>query len=665
MLPEILINNNKINDYTNKTNDITSKTTKKYLPTDQTEAQPHQPVVKNKLFFSIKDYKYNHYNNLIQQYINNDTQNFTDDDWLTLIIKLGKRRFNPAKFAKYEATYNKVGMQVFLTKIAELQPLRHELENAIAKTALKDRRYLSSNLQRKNKLFEIISKEQFKNIISRAKAFNPSREFNSELLCASEYNSIFEKHNPFFSWLIIASYRNNTFTPANFNKGMQLRRQINDNLTTKSPEEEQDLTFLLESTKYNKTICGGRTLQVTDNDNQCFYLKFQRKDENWDEFIKEQAMHLALLELNITDTLKSEIPVSKYLFKLPKKVLSYKFKDSLEIYHQNNDKYVYGYCFTASPNYVKYVGANDNEATEQGFKKAIADIAKLASYGVTFDSIIESQHGIHSSIGWSSIFFAKIKYYYSDIKNCDYYPSSIREWISKTQRSDISYSGLRDLGDCSYFNYYNTFFNKRDMCTHYPNNISQIVLYFGALLDNIIAIFVLYARGKRNATNYNFTNPKIVAEVQLFIEEILNTFLIEYFENNNTNVQSIIQLTDEDYAKWLKRSAQEIIYWTTIAPKLYSNWKIDNSSSNETIKTTYAPNYIVDILQTHSLNPELYPNELDDQWNYKNLHAFGKTEVSLGLTHGPNFPFKGIINGVSLIFTKILLLDFDNKNTTE
>jgi hypothetical protein len=665
MLLEISINNKKINDYTNTTNDITSRTTKKYLPTDQTEVQPHQSVVKSKLVVSIKDSKYNYFNNLIQQYIDNDTQNFTDDDWLTLIIKLGRRQFTPATFAKYEATYNKVGMEVFLTKIAELQPLRHELENAIAKTDWKNRSKLSYNLQRENKLFEIISKEQFQNIISRAKAFNPSIEFNPELLCASERNSIFETHNPLFSWLIMASYRNNTFTPTNFNKGMQLRQQINDNLTTELPEENQDLIFLLECTKYNKTICGGRTLQVTNKDDQCFYLKFQRKDEIWDEFIKEQAMHLALLKLNITDTLKSEIPVSKYLFKVPIKALSYNFKDLLEIYHQDNNKYVYGYCFTASEDYVKYVGATDNEATEQGFKKAIADIAKLASYGVTFDSIIESQHGIYSSIGWSSILFAKIHTCLADRKNCDYYPCSIREWVSKTQRSDISYSGLRDLGDCSYFNYYDTFFDDIGMCYRYPKNINQIVLYFGSLLDNIIAIFVLYARSKRNATNYNFTNSKIVAEVQFFIEEILNIFLMEYFENKNANVQSITQLTDEDYTKWLKHSAQEIIYWTTIAPKLNNNMEKDNSFINETSETTYAPNYVVDVLQTKYLNLELYPNEPDHQLDSEDLHAFGITELSLGLTHGPNFPFKGIINGVSLIFTKILLLDFNNKNTTE
>ena len=599
---------------------------------------------------------------LMNDYINGNTNNFTDDNWLHLIIKMGKKNFNKNKYNFYKSWCNHVDNSILLTKISQLQPLREELESLIfniKETFSK----ISFFLQYHNINNEKISKEQLQSIIDKAKSLGDFKVIsnNKELLA---HNLIYEYHNPFFSELVIASYRNNKFLPRNFEYGIQLKTKI-DNIELEYPEENLNIISLLQNKSFSQKICGGRTLQlINKNTQECFYLKFQRYNENWYDFIKEKNMHVSLAQLGITDQLKSEIPISQYLFKITADLVTFEFTNELEIYINNNIKYVYGYCFKASENYVKYVGGHDceliekNLLSENGLKKAVADIAKLASYGLIFDSIIEAYHGIldvpSRGDGWSAMRF--IDYTPKSDKNSALYPCSMSKWISRNHRSDISYSGIRDLGDSSFFNhYYNSSLNNKSSLSRYPENTKEILIYCSTLLNNMIAIVILYAHGKRNTANYNFKNLEVILEVQNFIEQILNIFLKEYYENNTISIKSILNISDEDYNNWLKRTSEEIVYWTMKQPET-NDWKrtlVDENYVSEITKT-YQLSYVKDILQTGFLNTELYPDQYY-KFTENSLHPFTINELSLGLTHGLNFPLKAFINGVCLMLTNLII----------
>jgi hypothetical protein len=269
--------------------------------------------------------------------------------------------------------------------------------------------------------------------------------------------------------------------------------------------------------------------------------------------------------------------------------------------------------------------------------------------------MIEAYHGTINCRPWSAMDYID---YRKRSKNDARYPISMSLWVSQNKKSDISYSGIRDLGDSTFFNYYhyNSIFNEEKQLSHYPENINEIIIYVRTLLDNIVAIVILYAHGKRHTPNYNFKNPKIISEVQKFIEECFNIFLQEYYETNTVSVKSILKITNENYNQWLKRASEEIVYWTMKQPEIdcHENYLDDDHIAK--ITKDYEFSYVKDVLQTGFLDTELYP---DQKHGLKkvNLHPILISELSLGATHGPNFPFKALINGFSLILSEILLAD--------
>lgn len=80
------------------------------------------------------------------------------------------------------------------------------------------------------------------------------------------------------------------------------------------------------------------------------------------------------------------------------------------------------------------------------------DLGKYARYGLTFDSLIKSQHSNiydpwEGPLKWMTLGDLSA----IGLDNPESFPGSIYNWVEDTERSDLSWSGLRDLGDSHIF----------------------------------------------------------------------------------------------------------------------------------------------------------------------------------------------------------------------
>jgi hypothetical protein len=600
------------------------------------------------------EYKYS----LFKKYVEDDTSKFTADDWIYLIIKMGKRLMAPNKLKQLHSIFTANDLPMVLKKRAELQYLRNELEDIVYKS----KHHVRSNLYLgKLKYTDLFSEDQLIQLVIKAKAQDfKFPKVSSKLLYSTEALQD-DCHNPFFTELLIACHTNNDFSPHNINIGRQITDYINNvDEQICNDNEANKLAKILADKQATRNICGGRTLQLIDNQGKVFYFKFQRNNENFNDFTREQKMHKALADLSLTETFSSEVPHNKGLFKLAIDELdqSIKFDDALQINVSADGKqYVYVYCFTASTDYVEYAWHldqtnlnNPHEKSILGLKKAAKDIGTYASYGIVFDSIIKAQHSISGIPKWSTL--ANLAEEQS--KNVDAFPGSISGWVKETIRSDLAWSGLRDLGDSQfideiYANLAADSFLKNNLA--FP--VSTVLGYMNALLDNIIAITVIYSRGMRQNPDYHYENIEIINAVKIFIEDILQEFLSGFFHDDTINLKNIMDISDDDYNNWLDRTATEIVYWTAIQPEEITAKFKDSPYDHQ------HNNYSSHIKKTKFLDKNLYPEQEDDVHTIQ-LNDNIKSDYSLGITHCHGFPFQALIKGTSRMLTNIIhLIDKD------
>lgn len=600
---------------------------------------------------------------LMKDFLHDNTQHFSDDDWLYLIIKMGKRAIDKNKLETLKKEFSTTDKDILFNKMATLQSLRYRIEHIVHHSNLKRRDNLYKAAQENKYLFPAGSLEK---IIELAKN-NHSLQFRAAPELLHSIASLdYDSHNPFFSELIIACYRNSHFSPPDIEMGHKIEIEIKNQTAKKSTSQESlEIESMLLDKATTKKVCGGRTIQLSlpdSHDNQKLYLKFQRKDESWDQFTRELKMHNALHKLFSDQDFASEIPVSKGLFSLPlSKGLSsvplckyfYSIpadeiigilEDDLEI----SEGHLQGYCFAASGDYVNYAcqpdpsnPKNPYSRSEEGLKKAAMDIGKYARYGLTFDSLIKSQHSKGLSIiegipKWMTLAqLSNINSY-----NEDPFPGSIIDWIKDTERSDLSWSGLRDLGDSQIFE---TTLHSLD-----PENalnfkffpkVGNLLAYFNALMDNFIAIVIVYARGKRISHEFHYQNPVAVKEVKQFIRDILEHFLRGYYSSNGISLPQALGLDNTAFEQWLNRTALEIIYWSAL--QLYE------MTGDFLISRHNHPhdNYFQHISISKRPNPDIMKTSEEMNPDFLSPYLHGRNH-SFGLIHGKSFPLQALIKGL-------------------
>ncbi|WOG28218.1 hypothetical protein [Endozoicomonas sp. 8E] len=597
---------------------------------------------------------------LMKDYLHGNTQHFSDDDWLYLIIKMGKRVISEKKLAMLQQEFGTVDKESFLNKIARLQALRYKIEDRVHHSHLKRRSKLYDAAKEVQSLFPTASLIE---IIESAKNNHPLQPCAAAELLYATASLDDNAHNPYFSELIIACYRNSGFLPPDIEIGHKIEKEIKN----QQPEEgSSQFNLEIESMLLDKTItkknCGGRSIQLTFADNQALYLKFQRKGESWNEFIREIKMHNVLHDLFTDYEFSSEIPLSKGLFSITL-VKSFSFmpvykiiktlEDNLEI----SKGYLNGYCFAASSDYVNYACQPDPSNTqkpylrsEEGLKKAAVDLGKYARYGLTFDSLIKSQHTKDIFGQWEGfpkwMSLTQLSSYFC--KNADCFTGSIANWIEDTERSDLSWSGLRDLGDSQIFETtLHSLDPKNVLNVKFFPKVGNLLAYFNALMDNFVAMVVVYAHGKRLNPEFHYKNPIAVEEVNRFIRDILEHFVRGYYSSNTITVQQALGVDNTEFEQWLNRASLEIVYWLAMQPyemtDAFYNSRHDHRNLNvcEHLERNERPD--PEIMKT--------AKEKSNFLLFANCH--GKNH-NIGLAHSNGFPLQTLMKGLCKLSINIL-----------
>ncbi len=119
----------------------------KRLPVDDTlsdEQQSLHPIKTRKIttlekpagYFTVGEkYKIS----LMEDYLHGNTQYFSDDDWLYLIIKMGKRIINRKKQEAFQKESSRTKKECFLIKMTKLQILRYKIEDVVHHSHLKEK----------------------------------------------------------------------------------------------------------------------------------------------------------------------------------------------------------------------------------------------------------------------------------------------------------------------------------------------------------------------------------------------------------------------------------------------------------------------------------------------------------------------------------------------
>lgn len=459
----------------------------------------------------------------------------------------------------------------------------------------------------------------------------------------------------FFTELLIACHAHNDCSPPKVEIGKKITAYINKlEVQIADAQLTNKLVNILTDQQATTDICGGRTLQITDKQANVFYFKFQRQNEPFNDFAREQKMHNALVDLGITAKLSSEVPRNLGIFKLAIDKLdkNINFDDSLETSLATDGKqYVYVYCFSASANYVKYAWhidetdmQNPHAKSISGLKKAARDIGTYASYGIVFESLIKAQHSIVGIPKWSTL--ANLPEEQS--KNVDAFPGSISDWVNETSRSDLAWSGIRDLGDSQFIDeIYANLADDSFLKNNLSPMVSVVLAYTNTLLDNIIAISVIYARGMRQTPDFHYDNLQSIDAVKGFIEDILQEFLAGFYTEDTINLREIMAISETDYNNWLERTAREILYWTAIQPQ-EATAKFATSVYDHQQR-----NYTTDIKRSSFLNKNLYPEQEYNVYPVQ-FNDNSKPGYSLGINHCHGFPLQALIKGTSKMLTSIL-----------
>ena len=617
---------------------------------------------------------------LINNYLEGNTKNFTDSEWLYLILKFGKLRFSGRakwKNDKLMELYDKYG-EKFLFLRSKLMMLRVKIEDAVShydekhkksyNSPLPSRRFLTPKLQTR------VTVDQIHEIINEARTGIERVQYNitEQLLMDEEIINI--HHNMLFAKLVITCNEHSQYTPPSANTWAQTENELKAACqNTKFPESFQSCSELdqwISDAIMPHSVCGGRTLQIAKN-GKTYYFKFLRQGEDINQFIREKAMHEVLYKSGFAKHLKSEIPECVGLYSHPYDSQLDQFDDKLAIHtdHQGNQR-VYAYCFTASEDYVAYAYQTTPEQPEDiyqssdlGLRKAAYDIGFFARHGAIFDSILPVLHSTRDgSRKWLSLGGVFANCHWSEAQNYARYPGLIEDWShTATNRPDISKSGLRDFGDSIFINHitreYHIFEEYGISPDFHFEKVLKILVFFNTLLDNFVAIILLYGRLHRSDSQYHYHNREAVQKLEVFIENVLDDFLQGYLNDSQVCCKKIMAMGDANYQKWLKKTATEIIYWTAAQPDF-----VNNNGEIEEISAFVGATefdhvnqcYVKHILNTGHIDQTLYPMEKTefDKRDFGRGHGIkGKKFLGLDLCI---FPLTSLLKGVPYLFSQLV-----------
>ena len=468
-------------------------------------------------------------------------------------------------------------------------------------------------------------------------------EIKKEIITNSN-PSAFDTNNDLLYDLVSIAHMHN-FQPPNIINGRSFLNKI----------EQKNYTFQNKSIldyieEKNCSIQGGRTLRVEskDNKNELIHIKFQRENESLDELIREGAIYQAIhQDIILKGEFHSGIPkfVEFSRIKLDDEQLKClsEFEDPLLFEKTSNGRFINALIYKATNEYAKYAHIinDDIKIPERGILKACSDIGLLASMGIVLDSIIPTFHSQASGRRWVAFFSA------FNTKRGYVYPGNMEAWNTvATEKCDIGYTGIRDIGDHEIFGKIKTCMSQIDtMESPFPEIVNQRIGFVNTITESLLSAILIRSRLHQQTKEYHYKNPKSIDDTEKFINSLGNAFCNSFNkDSSSTSFQDLLEMKSNEYNKWLNRTALEIVYWTAKQPSFDELCRSDTSGIDSDCLLAHIKN-------NHMLPLEIYPypETLESPFN-----GFDKEKnLCLGIYNG-TFPLLSLMRGLTLMSIKLL-----------
>ncbi|USE34253.1 hypothetical protein [Endozoicomonas sp. SCSIO W0465] len=166
-------------------------------------------------------------------------------------------------------------------------------------------------------------------------------------------------------------------------------------------------------------------------------------------------------------------------------------------------------------------------------------------------------------------------------------------------------------------------------------------------MDNLIAIVIIYARGKRLNPEFHYKNPLAVENVQEFIKDILKHFIQGYYSTTAISLQQALGLDDIDFERWLHRTSLEILYWLAIQPyemtDAFYNSRHDHKNQN----------VCTHVGQNKRPDPDIMKTSRKIEYFLLFANCEGRNH-NIGIAHCNSFPLQTLLKGLCKLFINIL-----------
>ncbi|WOG26499.1 hypothetical protein [Endozoicomonas sp. 8E] len=400
-------------------------------------------------------------------------------------------------------------------------------------------------------------------------------------------------------------------------------------------------------------IVGGRTLAMR-NGKTVDYYKFQRLGESVATLAQEGIMHQFIAGV-LNKRFKSQLPrFGQYLIvlekDLPESIRG--FTDRLQVINVNGERAFRVYHFKATKNYAKYAHTPDGTSTpyviaERGLLNGIHDIGVLNDrLGVMPTSTIPVFH----DTGRRWVFLSPLLG--NSIGFALPLPGTFGGWVKAIERPDFGWDGLRDWGDVEFFGAMKSGLTARDSKTSgYTPEVMQRLSFANALCENLLAAVLLRSRLRRDSPDYHYQNQQAVEETENFIEQLLDAYLSGLLAKEKEwpprpRLQELMGLDDTTYCSWLKRTAEEILYWTARQPSEAT----DPGALDPSVEC-----FSKHIKETGNLDATLYPKGLSTFDKHKKFpRDFHNVNDQLNLgANNAVFPLVALAKGLTLLVAYI------------
>ncbi|WP_133309447.1 hypothetical protein [Parashewanella spongiae] len=460
-------------------------------------------------------------------------------------------------------------------------------------------------------------------------------------------------NNPFLNNLYQTASTNSKFRPNSLDKGEEIESYIKAN--TQKPIELKELPTQFQGS--DVLFAGGRAIK-TESEQQTHYLKIQRKGEPLEDFIREGLIYKYIEEHpELKQKIKSQLPVHKATISIPYESLptiTKECSDELEIIEIEGQKYVHVFHYTASPNYCAYAHKKNTasrdpyENGKEGLKRAVHDLGLLASLGLCLTSILPALHTTKNLRRW--LIFHGIFGFDNELAQTGVFDG----WLaSGTDKADMGYDGIRDIGDSVIFGELtDTFINEDLNPEAHSKEVLEKLIFANLIGEGLLTSQLLAARLLRDKPVYYYRNEEGVKEICEMIESCFSEFVSGYFLLSNKKERSlkeILGVSNEESDKWLRRSAIEILYWTAKQPD--EEAFLDNPDKERPVDFEKQDCYSAH-LESMKLSEDLFPEQHQHDFRYPK-DFMSLNHFTLG-TRNSNFVLTSLVRGITKLSAGIL-----------